>query len=31
MNAVLAIFADGGRAIIVIIREVVEINSPLVY
>jgi len=26
MNAVLAIIADVGRAIIVIIREVVEIN-----
>ncbi len=26
MNAVLAIIADGGQAIIVIIREVVEIN-----
>jgi hypothetical protein len=29
MNAVLAIIADGGRAIIVIIREVVEINYVL--
>jgi len=26
MNAILAIIANGGRAIIVIIREVVEIN-----
>jgi len=26
MNAILAIIADGGRAIIVIIRDVVEIN-----
>jgi hypothetical protein len=34
MNTVLAIIADGGRAIIVIIREVVDRNklwSPLVY
>ena len=30
MNAVLAIIADGGRAIIVIIREAVEINYFLV-
>ena len=31
MNAVLAIIADGGRAIIVINREAVEINYFLVY
>jgi hypothetical protein len=30
MNAVLAIIADGGRAIIVINREAVEINYFLV-
>jgi hypothetical protein len=30
MNAVLAIIADGGRAIIVINREAVEINYILV-
>jgi hypothetical protein len=31
MNAVLAIIADGGRAIIVIDREGVEINYFLLY
>ena len=31
MNAVLAIIANGGRAIIVIYREAVEINSFLIY
>jgi len=31
MNAVLAIIADGGRAIVVIYREAVEINYVLLY
>jgi hypothetical protein len=31
MNAILAIIADGGRAIIVIYSEGVEINSFLLY
>ena len=31
MNAILAIIADGGRAIIVIDREGVEINYFLLY
>jgi len=31
MNAVMAIIADGGRAIIVIDREGVEINDFLLY
>ena len=31
MNAVLAIFADGGRAIVVIDSEGVEINYFLIY
>jgi hypothetical protein len=31
MNAVLAIIADGGRAIVVIYREGVEINYILLY
>ena len=31
MNAVLAIIADSGRAIVVIYREVVEINYFLLY
>ena len=31
MNAVLAIIADGGRAIVVIYREGVEINYFLLY
>jgi hypothetical protein len=30
MNAILAIIADGGRAIVVIFREVAEINYFLV-
>jgi hypothetical protein len=31
MNAVLAIIADGGQAIVVIYREAVEINQFLIY
>jgi len=31
MNAVLAIIADGGQAIVAIYREVVEINLFLIY
>jgi hypothetical protein len=31
MNSVLAIIADGGRAIVVIHREAVEINYVLLY
>jgi hypothetical protein len=31
MNAVLAIIANGGRAIVVIYREAVEINLFLLY
>jgi len=31
MNAILAIIADGGRAIVVIYREAVEINKFLIY
>jgi hypothetical protein len=31
MNAVLAIIADGGQAIVVIYREAVEINKFLIY
>jgi hypothetical protein len=31
MNAVLVTIADGGRAIVVIYREAVEINQFLIY
>jgi len=31
MNSVLAIIADGGRAIVVIHREAVEINYVILY
>jgi hypothetical protein len=31
MNAVLAIIADGGQAIVVIYREAAEINKFLIY
>jgi hypothetical protein len=31
MNAALAIIADGGRAIVAIYREAVEINQFLIY